>query len=117
MKVNQTSTKAPSRLLSAFRNGGRRASEQKRLVIKIQTYTPDTMTINCNLYFWLILVVLCMNCTRRAHTPFEWHEELFEHAKIDVTIFSTPFDETAVDLLESLGVPAYKKGLKLLIYL
>ena len=44
-----------------------------------------------------------------AYTPFEWHEELFEHAKkVGITLFSTPFDETAVDLLESLNTPAYK---------
>ena len=44
-----------------------------------------------------------------AYTPFEWHEELFEHAKnCGITLFSTPFDETAVDLLEELGAPAYK---------
>ena len=44
-----------------------------------------------------------------AHTPYEWHKDLFKYAKeIGITIFSTPFDETAVDLLESLGTPAYK---------
>ena len=44
-----------------------------------------------------------------AQTPISWHKELFEYAeKIDITIFSTPFDENAVDLLEELGTPAYK---------
>lgn len=44
-----------------------------------------------------------------AHTPFEWHQELFAHAKkINITIFSTPFDESAVDLLDDLGAPAFK---------
>jgi pseudaminic acid synthase len=44
-----------------------------------------------------------------AYTPFEWHKELFSYAnKIGVTLFSSPFDETAVDLLDSLGAPAYK---------
>ena len=44
-----------------------------------------------------------------AYTPFEWHKELFSYAnKIGVTLFSSPFDETAVDLLDSLGVPAFK---------
>ena len=44
-----------------------------------------------------------------AHTPYEWHKKMFSFArKIGITIFSTPFDETAVDLLESLNAPAYK---------
>ena len=46
---------------------------------------------------------------KEAHTPFEWHKDLFSFANnIGITIFSTPFDETAVDLLEDLGAPAYK---------
>ena len=82
--------------------------------VKIQTYTPDTMTINCNLPDFLVKEGLWAGRTlyelySEAYTPFEWHEELFEHAKnCGVTIFSTPFDETAVDLLESLSTPAYK---------
>ena len=82
--------------------------------IKLQTYTPDTMTINCNkkdiiiqggLWDWYTLYQLY----KEAHTPFEWHEELFRYAKqIGIHIFSSPFDETAVDLLEELDTPAYK---------
>ncbi len=82
--------------------------------VKIQTYTPETMTINCNLPDFIVKEGLWSGRTlyelySEAYTPFEWHEELFDHAKnCGVTIFSTPFDETAVDLLESLGAPAYK---------
>ncbi|MDH5426171.1 MAG: pseudaminic acid synthase [Gammaproteobacteria bacterium] len=82
--------------------------------IKMQSYTADTITIDCDnedfqihgglwdgynlykLYEW-------------AQTPFDWHKPLFDHArKADITLFSTPFDETAVDLLEDLNAPAYK---------
>ncbi len=84
--------------------------------VKLQTYTPDTMTINTtgglfeindpdslwkgrNLY----------DLYKEAHTPWEWHKPLFEHArKRGLMIFSTPFDESAVDFLEELGVGAYK---------
>ena len=82
--------------------------------IKIQTYTPDTMTINSNLPDFLVKEGLWSGRTlyelySEAYTPFEWHEELFDHAKnCGITLFSTPFDETAVDLLEALNVPAYK---------
>ena len=82
--------------------------------IKIQTYTPDTMTINSNLADFVVTEGLWSGRTlyelySEAYTPFEWHEELFKHAKnCDVTLFSTPFDESAVDLLESLDTPAYK---------
>lgn len=82
--------------------------------IKIQTYTPDTMTIDVDLPEFRITGGLWDGRTlydlyREAHTPFEWHEALFERAKArGVTILSTPFDETAVDLLDSLGCPAFK---------
>ena len=82
--------------------------------IKIQTYTPDTMTINSNLADFVVTEGLWSGRTlyelySEAHTPFEWHEELFQHANnCGVTLFSTPFDESAVDLLESLDTPAYK---------
>lgn len=82
--------------------------------VKIQTYRPDTITLDADgadfriegglwdgkrlydLYEW-------------AHTPWEWHAELFSHARArGITLFSSPFDPTAADLLHGLGAPAYK---------
>jgi pseudaminic acid synthase len=82
--------------------------------VKIQTYTADTMTIDCNLDDFMIKGGLwdgyqLYDLYKEAETPFEWHAEIFEHARnCDITIFSSPFDETAVDLLEELDAPAYK---------
>jgi N-acetylneuraminate synthase len=82
--------------------------------VKIQTYTADTMTIDCDLPDFRIKGGLwdgykLYDLYKWAQTPYEWHPALFEHAKqIGITLFSTPFDETAVDLLESLNTPAYK---------
>tara|TARA_B100002051_G_scaffold167135_1_gene157827 strand:- start:1281 stop:2342 length:1062 start_codon:yes stop_codon:yes gene_type:complete len=92
----------------------RAAKEVGADAVKIQTYTPDTMTINSNKSDFYISEGLWRGRTlyelyEEAYTPFEWHEELFELAdKVGITIFSSPFDETAVDLLEKLGSPAYK---------
>jgi pseudaminic acid synthase len=82
--------------------------------VKIQTYTPDTMTIDVHKDDFLIKDGLWKNRSlydlySEAYTPFEWHKELFDFAKsIGITLFSSPFDESAVDLLESLNTPAYK---------
>jgi N-acetylneuraminate synthase len=82
--------------------------------VKIQTYTADTMTIDCDLPDFVIKGGLwdgykLYDLYKWAQTPYEWHKPIFEHAKKEgITLFSTPFDETAVDLLESLDTPAYK---------
>ena len=82
--------------------------------VKIQSYTPDTMTLDVKLDDFMISEGLwrgrsLYDLYTEAHTPFEWHEELFTCAKsIGITLFSSPFDETSVDLLQSLDAPAYK---------
>ena len=82
--------------------------------VKLQTYTADTMTIDSNHKDFCIQGGLwdgykLYDLYKEAETPFEWHKTMFDHArKIGITCFSTPFDETAVGLLEDLNVPAYK---------
>lgn len=82
--------------------------------VKLQTYTPDTITINCDDEAFRIHGGLWAGRTlydlyQEAHMPWEWHLPLFKHArKCGITIFSSPFDSTAVDLLENLNAPAYK---------
>lgn len=82
--------------------------------VKIQTYTADTMTIDCEAPDFIVNGGIwdgfkLYDLYKEAETPFEWHSEIFDFAKkLGITVFSTPFDETAVDLLEDLNTPAYK---------
>jgi len=82
--------------------------------VKLQTYTADTITLNADTEDFKIHGGLWDGKTlyelyQGAHMPWEWHAPLFEHArKVGIPIFSSPFDRTAVDLLEDLNAPAYK---------
>jgi pseudaminic acid synthase len=82
--------------------------------VKLQTYRPDTITLNCDTEDFRIHGGLWDGRTlyelyEEAHMPWKWHAPLFAHArKHGITIFSSPFDNTAVDLLEDLNAPAYK---------
>lgn len=91
------------------------AKEAGADAIKIQTYTADTMTIDCdNEYFKLKHDTIWDGRTfydlyQEAFTPWEWYPELREYAKqLDIILFSTPFDKSAVDFLEEMEVPVYK---------
>ena len=92
------------------------AAEAGADAVKLQTYTPDTMTINCD-------KPIFKNCLKgtlwegktlyelysKAYTPWEWHKELKKYANSKgLDLFSSPFDTTAVDFLEKLDMPAYK---------
>ena len=91
------------------------AKESGANAIKLQTYTPDTLTLNSNHADFIVKGgTLWDNKTlyelyQEAHTPWEWHAELFAEAKkADIDIFSSPFDKTAVDFLEQFNPIAYK---------
>jgi len=84
--------------------------------LKLQTYTPDTMTLDLDEREFHISDVdnlwkgaSLYKVYGEAHTPWEWHKPIFERARdLGIIAFSTPFDDTAVDLLESLDVQCYK---------
>ena len=84
--------------------------------IKLQTYTADTMTINCDHDEFRITDEKSLwsgetlyGLYEKAHTPWEWHKDIIDLCKSrGVTCFSSPFDETAVDFLDELGVEAFK---------
>ncbi len=84
--------------------------------LKIQTYTPDTMTLDMDEREFYISDPKSLwageslyKLYGKAYTPWEWHQPIFDRAReLGIIAFSTPFDDTAVDLLESLDVPCYK---------
>ena len=109
--------------LSANHNGNlqnaldtiKAAKETGANAIKLQTYTADTMTLDCDRDDFIIKGGTLWDgkklydLYKEAYTPWEWHKELFEYARsLDIDIFSTPFDKSAVDFLEQFNPTCYK---------
>ncbi|MDY0192901.1 MAG: pseudaminic acid synthase [Aliarcobacter butzleri] len=109
--------------LSANHNGSlqtaldsiKAAKECGANAIKLQTYTADTLTLNSRNEDFMISGGTLWDgrnlyeLYQEAYTPWEWHKELFDYARsLDIDIFSTPFDKTSVDFLETLNPSAYK---------
>lgn len=121
-KINKESKVFIIAELSANHNGSiktaietiRAAKRAGADCIKLQTYTADTLTINSDKEDFIINDTIwagrkLYDLYQEAYTPWEWHEKLFEIAKQEgLECFSSPFDKTAVDFLESLNTPAYK---------
>ena len=90
------------------------AKAAKADAVKLQTYRPDTITLDCDSEDFRISGGLWDGRTlyelyEEAHMPWEWHAPLFAHARVvGIAIFSSPFDMTAIDMLEDLNAPAYK---------
>jgi len=90
------------------------AKEAGADAVKLQTYTPDTLTIDCDNEYFRITGTLWDGRTLydlygEAYTPWDWQPRLKEIAnELGLDLFSTPFDDTAVDFLEEMGVPVYK---------
>jgi pseudaminic acid synthase len=92
-----------------------RAAEAGADAVKLQTYTADTLTIDSDKDYFRVQIEgswqgeTLYNLYQKAHTPWAWHKPIFDRARAHgLPIFSTPFDETAVDFLEALEVPLYK---------
>lgn len=92
----------------------KKAKEAGADAIKLQTYTPDTMTIDCHNEFFSLKGTIWEGKTlyelyQEAYTPWEWQPKLKKIAEeLGLIFFSTPFDKTAVDFLEEMDVPVYK---------